>query len=195
MLRRAESGLDVNLKLARELLRAQGGDGSLHLDREKLTTPNGRVLDGTTDVVDKVREIAGGTATIFRGDLRVSTNVLKPEGSRGTGTRLAPGPVYDAVLGKGLPYRGQADVLGVPYLAAYEPLKDDQGRTIGILYVGAKKLNSSPWWTACKTPSSSSARFSCFWGEACCFWRFGEPSAPWMMCATLWTLSQSGKST
>ena len=139
MTERAQSRLEVNLKLAAELLRIQGGDGPLRLENGRLVTPNGHVLDGDLTLVDKVRAIGGGTATVFRGDQRVSTNVLKPDGSRATGTHLAPGKVHDTVFKQGRTYRGQADILGTAYFTAYQPLKDAAGRVVGILYVGVKK--------------------------------------------------------
>jgi methyl-accepting chemotaxis protein len=131
--------LEVNLNVAREILRVQGGDGPFRLDGDHLLAPNGHVMDDDLALVDRVREIAGGVATVFRGDLRVATNVRKPDGSRALGTRLAAGPVYDAVLRQGRTYRGEADILGTKYLTAYEPLKDAQGSVAGILFVGVPR--------------------------------------------------------
>ncbi len=131
--------LEVNLNVAREILRVQGGDGPFRVDGDHLLAPNGKVLDGDLMLVDRVREIAGGVATVFRGDLRVATNVRKPDGSRALGTKLAAGPVYDAVLRQGRTFRGEADILGTHYLTAYEPLKDAQGSVAGILFVGVPR--------------------------------------------------------
>ena len=99
----------------------------------------GVVLNGNLPVVDKVRDIIGGTATVFMGDLRVTTNVQKPDGSRAVGTKLAKGPVHDAVLGAGQPFRGEADILGTAYYTAYDPIRGADGAVIGVLYVGVKK--------------------------------------------------------
>lgn len=96
------------------------------------------VINGDTLLPDRLKDLCGGTATIFMGDERVSTNVLKPDGSRAVGTRLQ-GPAYDSVITKGLPYRGEAKILGVPYFTAYDPIKDAQGKIIGVLYVGIQK--------------------------------------------------------
>ena len=139
MIAQGQNALEINLKLAHELLRLKGGDGPLQLQNDHLVIVNGHALDGDQEVVDKVREIVGGTATVFRGDLRVSTNVMKPDGSRAIGTRLAAGPVHDAVLRDGQTYRGEVDILGTTYFTVYEPLKNAQGSVIGILYVGVKK--------------------------------------------------------
>ncbi len=97
------------------------------------------VLNDNLDIVDKIKQITGGTATIFLGDRRIATNVLKPDGSRAVGTTLAAGPARDAVLGRGVGYRGMVTILGEEYYAAYDPIKDAKGAVIGILYVGIQK--------------------------------------------------------
>jgi methyl-accepting chemotaxis protein len=90
------------------------------------------------ELPDKVKEICGGTATVFMGDTRVSTNVMTPEGGRAVGSRLQ-GPAYEAVFKLGQKYRGEAEILGVPYFTAYDPIKNAQGEIIGALYVGVQK--------------------------------------------------------
>jgi len=90
-------------------------------------------------VVDKVKQLVGGTATIFSYDTRISTNVIQENGQRAIGTQLAKGEIYDTVLTAGQPYRGEADILGTRYFTAYDPIKDVQGEVIGILYVGVQK--------------------------------------------------------
>ncbi|MFG6430393.1 Cache 3/Cache 2 fusion domain-containing protein [Roseateles sp. LYH14W] len=101
-----------------------------------------RKLNNNYDVVDDIKKKSGATATIFvkSGDefIRVSTNVLTPEGKRGVGTPLARAKAYDAVS-KGQGYCGDVDVLGTPFSACYNPVKDDKGAVIGVTYVGFKK--------------------------------------------------------
>lgn len=89
MFERAQDNLESSLKLERELLRGKTGGTPLQIDHERITAANGYVVDGDMTVVDTVTAIMGGTATLFRGDLRVSTNVIKPDGTRAIGTRLA----------------------------------------------------------------------------------------------------------
>ncbi|BDA82467.1 hypothetical protein Sa4125_00090 [Aureimonas sp. SA4125] len=96
-------------------------------------------LNGFFEPVDRVTELVGGTATVFMGDTRIATNVKKPDGSRAVGTKLAPGPVHDALFVAGQPFRGEADILGTPFYTAYDPIKDAAGKTIGVLYVGIPK--------------------------------------------------------
>lgn len=79
-----------------------------------------------------------GTVTIFLGDVRVATNVVDDRGERAVGTRVSR-EVYERVIGRGLTWIGPAFVLDSWYVSAYEPLKDPQGRTIGMLYAGVIK--------------------------------------------------------
>jgi len=105
----------------------------------------GNLLNQNHTLVDKVKEIAYrgvkykgediGTSTIFQGDLRISTNVRREDGSRAIGTQLSQ-DVYEQVLEKGLPWIHRAFVVDNWYIAAYEPIKNTQGDVIGVLSVG-----------------------------------------------------------
>lgn len=101
-----------------------------------------RKINNNYDVVDAVRKAHNATATVFvkSGDefVRVSTNVLTPEGKRGVGTQLARNVAYEAVS-KGQQYCGVIDVLGTQYDACYNPIKDGGGKIIGATYIGHKK--------------------------------------------------------
>lgn len=101
-----------------------------------------RKINNNFDVVDEIRKKTGASATIFvrQGDefVRVSTNVLTPEGKRGTGTTLARNKAYEAAV-KGEKYCGEVDVLGTKFDACYHPIKDGAGKIIGLTYVGHKK--------------------------------------------------------
>lgn len=106
-----------------------------------------------TPYIDEVVGLVGGTATVFqrmneRGDmLRVATNVIDRQGRRAIGTYIpargssgGADPVVSKVLG-GAAFRGQAYVVDSWYLTAYEPLRDSEGKVIGMLYVGVKQAN------------------------------------------------------
>ncbi len=101
-----------------------------------------RKINGNYDVVDEIKKATGATATVFvkEGDeyVRVSTNVLTPEGKRGVGTTLAHSKVYET-MGKGEQFCGTVDVLGTQFDACYDPIKDSSGKIIGVTYVGFKK--------------------------------------------------------
>lgn len=101
-----------------------------------------RKINNNYDVVDEIRKNTGATATVFvkHGDefIRVSTNVLTPEGKRGVGTPLARAKAYETVS-KGEQYCGPVDVLGTPFDACYNAIKDKSGKVIGASYIGYKK--------------------------------------------------------
>lgn len=93
-------------------------------------------LSGSTEIVDRLAQLTGGVATIFKGDERIATNIKNADGGRAIGTRLADQKVRDAVLSDGRIYKGEAAILGKRYLTIYDPIKDAKGSTIGILFVG-----------------------------------------------------------
>ena len=101
-----------------------------------------RKINNNYDVVDAVRKAHQATATVFVKDgdefVRVSTNVLTPEGKRGIGTQLARNAAYAAVS-KGDQFCGAIDVLGTAFDACYNPIKDGAGKIIGVTYIGHKK--------------------------------------------------------
>lgn len=101
-----------------------------------------RKINNNYDVVDDIKKKSGATATVFvkHGDefVRVSTNVLTPEGKRGVGTNLARAKAYDGVNG-GKQFCGQVDVLGTAFDACYNPIKGKDGKVIGATYIGYKK--------------------------------------------------------
>jgi methyl-accepting chemotaxis protein len=134
MYRRAQSDLSINIKLLDAILSSYGAPSR---ERDKLYFGTA-LINGNFEAVDRVKAIAGGTATVFLDDVRVATNVQKPDGSRAVGTKLAPGPAYDSVFREHRTYSGEANILGVPYLTVYEPILGG-GNVIGIAYVGVKK--------------------------------------------------------
>lgn len=101
-----------------------------------------RRMNGNYDLVDEIKKKHGATATIFvrSGEefIRISTNVLTPEGKRGVGTNLARAKAYEAVI-KGQGFCGDVDVLGTAFSACYNPIKDAKGQVVAVTYIGFKK--------------------------------------------------------
>ncbi len=94
------------------------------------------------EIVDKIQEATGATATIFQkitgGYLRISTNVMNEEGKRATGTFIPNTSEVVRTIESGQTYQGRAFVVDDYYLTAYEPIWID-GQVQGILYVGIKE--------------------------------------------------------
>jgi len=105
----------------------------------------GVLLNRRYEVVDKIRgtvfqgeQYRGrdiGTATIFQDDIRISTNVMTQDGARAVGTRVSE-DVYNRVVKDESRWIGRAFVVNSWYITAYEPIRDIEGRAIGMLYVG-----------------------------------------------------------
>ncbi|CAM2918172.1 methyl-accepting chemotaxis protein [Paenibacillus sediminis] len=102
---------------------------------------NGQLFKGHTvitdnnDIVDEIGKVTGDTVTVFQWETRIITNVMK-DGQRAIGTKVSP-EIADVVLKQGKPYYGEANEVGNIYQAAYMPIKDAKGTTMGIFYVGA----------------------------------------------------------
>ncbi|MBR4151985.1 MAG: cache domain-containing protein [Selenomonadaceae bacterium] len=92
-------------------------------------------MDGADDIVDSLSQICNGKVTIFNGDTRVATTVKNAQGTRAVGTK-ASAAVIENVITQGKNFVGEANVMGEQHYAAYQPIKDTAGKTIGMLFVG-----------------------------------------------------------
>jgi methyl-accepting chemotaxis protein len=106
----------------------------------------GRAINHSYELVDSVSKRIRLAATLFvkaeaegtgaRALFRVSTTVKRSDGTHATGTRLNPkGSVAERLL-DGESVFGYAYILGLPHVAAYEPIRDAVGEVIGAMYVG-----------------------------------------------------------
>lgn len=112
--------------------------------------PNGVMLaaiclNNSTVLLDRIQNILFkdelykgnriGTLTFFSGPLRVATTVLLSNGERAIGT-LVSQEVENQVLKNGISWTGRAEVVDNWYLSRYEPIRDQKGEIIGMLYIG-----------------------------------------------------------
>jgi methyl-accepting chemotaxis protein len=128
--------VDTNMRVAWDAVRAHGTSFSI---RDGKLYVGDHVLNGDDATVDKVKKLVDGTCTIFMKDERVATNVRKPDGSRAVGTRLAKSEAYASIFDRKAPFRGEVQILGEPYMTAYDPILAADGELLGILFVGIKK--------------------------------------------------------
>ena len=96
-------------------------------------------------MIDRVGAITGETATIFAWEpenkdfRRMTTNIVKPDGSRAVGTVLGEkSAAYKPTVG-GVAFKGEAVILGKPYYTIYQPILGPNASVIGIAYVGVFK--------------------------------------------------------
>jgi len=135
---RVEEEETSGMALAAAIPVFEGGDllgviyGGVLLNRSK------SIVDTVRDTVFQHEIYKGhniGTATIFFNDLRISTNVMTPDGKRAIGTRVSK-EVKEYVLTKGKKWTDRAFVVSDWYITAYEPIVDIFGKRVGMLYVG-----------------------------------------------------------
>jgi methyl-accepting chemotaxis protein len=132
-MKNAMQAIDRNMRIAWHLVDPKGDGGAL-VDGKLMV--GGVPLDANFGLVDKIVELGGGTATLFHGDMRVATNVKKDDGSRAVGTQLAKNAAYQSVFTEKKPFRGVVDILGKPYITAYDPIIGGDGSVLGVLFVG-----------------------------------------------------------
>jgi len=150
LVKQAQVTLDNRLKVFWELLLTK--DTSLSPNarlEDKMRSANIRIesdkllisfyaLNDDVVIVDQVKNLFGGVATIFMKDVRASTSLLNPDGSRALGSKLQ-GPAYDTVMKKGQAYRDEVILNGRPFFSAYDPIKDKEGKVIGAIGVALPK--------------------------------------------------------
>jgi methyl-accepting chemotaxis protein len=96
----------------------------------------------STPLVDEIMGLTGTTCTVFQtmndqGDLlRVATNILKNDGQRAVGTFIPSSSIVAQTIKSGQTFRGTAYVVNAWYLTQYRPIKDENGKVLGCLYVG-----------------------------------------------------------
>ena len=92
-------------------------------------------VNGDEVQVDHFAELSGNNVTFFEGATRVATSFKDASGKRIVGTSASE-KVQEEVLKQGNTLTGMVAVEGKEYLAVYDPIKDANGQTIGMLYMG-----------------------------------------------------------
>ncbi len=132
-MRQAQEKVVGDLNVAGHILKSKGVRAEI-VDG-KMVLEGGYTVNNNPEIVDTIASLVGGNATVFQGDTRISTTVKKDDGTRAVGTQAAAN-VVDLVLKQGQRYVGRAWVVNAWYITAYDPIKDPNGKTIGMLFVG-----------------------------------------------------------
>ncbi|MDR1755011.1 MAG: response regulator [Eubacterium sp.] len=88
----------------------------------------------TERFVDSIKDTMGCEITIVLGDDRISTTILREDGTRAVGTK-ADAWIAETVLA-GNSYSGRIDILGRTAVARYTPIEGPNGQAIGMIFVG-----------------------------------------------------------
>ncbi|WP_229223490.1 methyl-accepting chemotaxis protein [Duganella sp. sic0402] len=106
----------------------------------------GKTLNLDFTIPDKFTNDTGVIVTIFAATgedfVRVSTTVRKENGDRAVGTQLDRSHPSYQVLRSGNTYIGLANLFGKPFITQYDPVKDSNGKTIGVLFIGLDIANN-----------------------------------------------------
>lgn len=94
---------------------------------------SGFALD-KTEIVDEIKEVFETDITIFSGNTRINTTIIMDD-IRQIGTELSE-EVTNIVIEQGNEYSGEADILGINYITAYKPLKNNNNEIVGVLFAG-----------------------------------------------------------
>ena len=120
--------------------------GELKLENDKLIDVNGKLVENNYKFVDEISVKFGDVATIFQkkdDDFeRIITNIIKKDGERAVGTMLGQKSAAYKPNMNGELYLGKATILGEKYYTAYDPIKDDNGKIIGILFIGVSSSSA-----------------------------------------------------
>ena len=125
-------------------------DASRTIDVEGKATPV--LSNGASDInlnfsiPDSFTALTGVYATVFvrSGDdfIRITTSHKKENGARAIGTVMDHAhPAYQLML-EDKPYSGTATLFGGQYMTQYNPIKNVEGKIIGVLYVGVSFTDS-----------------------------------------------------
>lgn len=94
-----------------------------------------QVQNNNYDLVDTITKESGAYCTIFQGDTRIATTLIYDNGTRIIGTKSSP-EIARKVLEEGKVYRGAYTVNNKQLYVHYEPLKNADGKIVGMLFVG-----------------------------------------------------------
>jgi methyl-accepting chemotaxis protein-2 (aspartate sensor receptor) len=103
-------------------------------------TLNGKTLNGDNAPLDQFTATTAAPATIFarQGDdfVRIATSLKKEDGSRAVGTSMGEKHPARELLLAGKPYVGKARLFGHDYMTSYQPVLDQAGKVVGVVFVG-----------------------------------------------------------
>lgn len=108
--------------------------GDWNVKNNELYKGNVKINDNN-EILENIGEVTDGIANIFLKNSTVATNIVV-DGERRIGAE-ADSQIAETVLEKGEIYTGQADISGELYLTMYQPIKDSDGKIIGMWLVGS----------------------------------------------------------
>jgi len=96
-------------------------------------------LNNNYSAVDKISLNSEFVSAFYMGDTMVATSIKSEDGTRPVGTK-APNKIIETVLKQGNEYVGETTVHGKKCVTKYMPLKDINGKIIGMWTIGIEKI-------------------------------------------------------
>lgn len=99
----------------------------------------------STALIDTAAAVSHSAATLFSYDpakddfKRVTTSIVKGDGTRAVGTYLGQTSPAFARLKAGLPFSGEAEILGRSHYTVYQPIVNSSNVVIGAIFAGVDK--------------------------------------------------------
>jgi hypothetical protein len=101
----------------------------------------GNMLVGeSSEVLDEIKEKTSSYASIYFANERVATSELDENGKRVLGSEVSS-EVVSNVLGRGKTYAETSDIQGKKYSVSYSPLRERNGKIIGMWSVAVPKTS------------------------------------------------------
>ena len=100
-----------------------------------------KIVDGDAPLVDEIKSTLGTECTIFHGDVRATTTLLKDE-VRITGSRIENPRVIETVLKNGSVFNSENTIGNVIYDTIYWPIFNGDGKIIGMYFLGRDKAGT-----------------------------------------------------
>lgn len=111
-------------------------DGDWFLDGETLYKGGVEVQDELQEQLDKLNEKTKLDYTLFYGDTRRMTTLIDKQGKRMVGTAVTSANVLDVLNSGNDCYSNNLNIGGKPYYGYYTPLKNPDGKIIGMVFTG-----------------------------------------------------------
>lgn len=99
-------------------------------------------LDIDNAFTDGIKSGTGLDTSIYAGNVRSATTFTAPDGvSRWVGIKEDDESINKEVLSEGKNFTGGVNILNVPYIASFSPLKDVDGNPVGMLFTGRPQVS------------------------------------------------------
>jgi len=95
------------------------------------------LINDNTEIVDLIKESSQSEATIFLEDTRITTTIIE-NNKRATGTK-ADSEISAKVLSNAEEVKLNTEIFNAKYKALYSPIKDKEGKIIGMFFLGIEK--------------------------------------------------------